>query len=59
MFAPARSPPEIVTRLNAEVRRIIDEPDVKARLGGLGFEAFSSTPDELGDFVKVQLIKWT
>jgi len=59
MFAPANTPPEIVTRLNAELRKIIDNPDVKAKIANLGFEAFSSTPEELGDFVKVQLAKWT
>jgi tripartite-type tricarboxylate transporter receptor subunit TctC len=59
MFAPANTPPEIVTRLNAELRKIIDDPDLRGRLGALGFEAFSSTPEELGEFVKVQLVKWT
>ena len=59
MFAPANTPPEIVTRLNAELRKIIDDSDVRGRLGALGFEAFSSTPEELGEFVKVQLVKWT
>ena len=58
-FAPAHTPPEIVTRLNTELRKIVDNPDIKARIGTLGFEAFSSTPAELGSFVKVQLDKWT
>jgi len=59
MFAPANTPREIVARLNAELRKIIDDPEVRGRLGAVGFEAFSSTPDELGEFVKVQLVKWT
>jgi tripartite-type tricarboxylate transporter receptor subunit TctC len=59
LFAPANTPREIVTQLNAEMRRIVDDPEMKARLGTLGFEAFSSTPEELGDFVKAQLVKWT
>ena len=58
-FAPAHTPPEIVTRLNTELRKIVDNPDIRARIGTLGFEAFSSTPAELGSFVKVQLDKWT
>jgi tripartite-type tricarboxylate transporter receptor subunit TctC len=58
LFAPANTPPEIVALINTEVRRIIDDPEVKARIAAIGFEAFSSTPDELGDFVKVQLGKW-
>ena len=59
LFAPANTPPEIVARLNAETRKIIDNPEIKARIADLGFEAFSSTPEELGEFVKVQLAKWT
>jgi tripartite-type tricarboxylate transporter receptor subunit TctC len=58
IVAPARTPPAIVARLNAELRKVIDNPDVKKRLGNVGFEAFSSSPEELGDFVKVQLGKW-
>jgi len=59
MFAPANTPPEIVTRLSTELRRIIDNPETKAKIAAMGFEAFSSSPEELGEFVKVQLAKWT
>jgi tripartite-type tricarboxylate transporter receptor subunit TctC len=58
VFAPANTPAEIVTRLNTEVRQIIDNPEVKARIGAIGFEAFSSKPEELGEFVKAQLVHW-
>ncbi|MFL6796462.1 MAG: Bug family tripartite tricarboxylate transporter substrate binding protein [Xanthobacteraceae bacterium] len=59
LFAPANTPPDIVGRLNVELRRIIDNPETKATIAALGFEAFSSSPEELGEFVKVQLVKWT
>ena len=59
MFAPANTPGEIITRLNTELRKIIDSPDTKSRMAALGFEAFSSTPQELDEFVKLQLVKWT
>jgi tripartite-type tricarboxylate transporter receptor subunit TctC len=59
LFAPANTPPDVLTRLNTELRTIIDGKDVRSRLAGVGFEAFSSTPEELGEFVKVQLVKWT
>ncbi|HUI97001.1 MAG TPA: tripartite tricarboxylate transporter substrate binding protein [Xanthobacteraceae bacterium] len=58
MVAPAGTPPEAVARLNAELRKIIDDPAIKAKLKTVGFEAFSSTPDELGGLIKVQLDKW-
>jgi tripartite-type tricarboxylate transporter receptor subunit TctC len=59
MFAPAGTPPAIVTRLNGELRKIIDNPEIKGKIAAMGFEAFSSSPEELGTFVKVQLDKWT
>jgi tripartite-type tricarboxylate transporter receptor subunit TctC len=59
VFAPAKTPPEIIARLNTSLRKIIDDPEVKAKLSAVGFEAFSSSPQELDDFVKVQLGKWS
>jgi putative tricarboxylic transport membrane protein len=58
IFAPAGTPKEIVTRLNTELRPIIDSTEVTSRLGTAGFEAFSSSPEELGEFAKAQLAKW-
>jgi putative tricarboxylic transport membrane protein len=49
LFAPA----------NSEARKVIDDPQVNAQIANIGFEAFSSTPDELGDFVRSQLVKWS
>jgi len=58
IVGPAHMPTEIVTRLNTELRKIIDDPEVKGSLGRVGFEAFSSTPKEFADTIKVQLGKW-
>jgi tripartite-type tricarboxylate transporter receptor subunit TctC len=58
IFAPAKTPSDIVTRLNTELRRIIDSPEVQTKLRNVGFEAFSSSPQELDTFVKFQLEKW-
>jgi tripartite-type tricarboxylate transporter receptor subunit TctC len=58
IVAPAHTPPAIVSQLNTELRKIIDDPDIKGKLGNVGFEAFSSSSGELADFIKVQLGKW-
>ena len=58
IFVPADTPAKIVTLLNTELRKAIDSAEVKSKLGTAGFEAFSSSPQELGDFVQVQLGKW-
>jgi tripartite-type tricarboxylate transporter receptor subunit TctC len=57
-FGPANLPKEIVTRLNAEIRKIVEKPEIKAQLATLGMDAFSGTPEELGAFVKDQLVLW-
>jgi tripartite-type tricarboxylate transporter receptor subunit TctC len=57
-MAPAKTPPAVVARLNGALRKVIDKPDVQAKFRNVGFEGFSSTPEELGDYVKVQLGAW-
>ena len=58
IFAPAGTPKPIVSRLNKELREIVADPVVYARLRSFGFDAFTSTPEELGEFVKGELVKW-
>jgi len=58
LVAPAGTPPEIVKKLNATLRPIVDSPDVQKKFKNVGFEGFSSTPGELGDFIKAQLVEW-
>ena len=42
----------------APVRKIIDSPETQAQFKNIGFEGFSSTPEELGDFIKAHLALW-
>jgi tripartite-type tricarboxylate transporter receptor subunit TctC len=58
LVAPAGTPPAVVAKLNAALRPIIDGPDVQAKFKNVGFQGFSSTPGEFGDYIKVQLGKW-
>ena len=58
-WAPAGSPREVVTRLNAELNRIMREPDVRARAEEQGVDlAKSQAPDEFGRYVQAELVKW-
>jgi tripartite-type tricarboxylate transporter receptor subunit TctC len=57
-LGPANMPKEIVTRLNAEIRKIIERPDIKNQLAERGMEAFSGTPEEFDAFLKEQLVLW-
>ena len=57
-LGPANLPKDIVTRLNAEIRKIIERPDIKNQLAERGMEAFSGTPEEFDAFLKEQLVLW-
>ena len=58
LFAPSATPPEAVAKLGAETQRILNLPDVRDRLLGLGAQPAGSTPDELAAFVKSEMAKW-
>jgi tripartite-type tricarboxylate transporter receptor subunit TctC len=58
IFAPANTPKPIVDRLNRDLRAIITDPQIRERLAAIGFDAFSSTPEELDAFVREDFAKW-
>ena len=58
LVAPVGTPAPVVNKLNTALREIIDNPEVQARFKNVGFEGFSSTPEELGAFMRVQLGVW-
>jgi tripartite-type tricarboxylate transporter receptor subunit TctC len=51
MLAPAKTPRDIVAKLNAEVNRALQTPEMKERLGKLGTEPMAMTPEEFDRFV--------
>lgn len=55
MFAPAKTPRAIVSRLNSEVTAALKRPEIQERLLAIGMEAAPSTPAELDRFVAEQL----
>lgn len=59
LFAPAKTPPEIVQALNQALQSVLALPDVKSRFLDLGIEARASTPDELKARLKGDIDKWS
>ncbi len=57
-LGPANLPKPIVTRLNAEIRKVIERPDIRDALASRGMEAFSGTPESFDAFLKEQLVVW-
>ncbi len=58
ILAPAGTPKDIIVRLNGEVRKILQMPDVLERLKAQGAEPIGSTPEEFRNYIKSELIKW-
>jgi tripartite-type tricarboxylate transporter receptor subunit TctC len=58
VLAPAGTPREIVGRLNTEIVRILNLPDVKERLSALGAEPVGSTPAQFASFIQADMAKW-
>jgi len=58
LLAPAGTPKEIVTKINAEVVRILGPAELKDRFVGMGAELLSSTPEEFGAYIRSETAKW-
>ncbi len=58
LFAPARTPPEIVQRLETEVRKIVVQPDYLARIRELGYEPGGSTHTQFTTQVRNEHARW-
>ncbi len=58
LFGPAKLPRDMIDRLNKEVVRIVQHADFKARMNQMGSDTVGSTPEELGKFIEVELVKW-
>lgn len=56
--APAGVPRKIVDRLNAEIVRAVNVPDVRERIASLGGEVRHSTPEEFGKFIRDEVNRW-
>jgi tripartite-type tricarboxylate transporter receptor subunit TctC len=59
IFAPGKTPSDIVQKLNAGVVKALAEPAIVAKLANTAYTAASSSPDELGKFLKADTAKWS
>ena len=54
LLAPAGTPREVTDRLSAEVRKVLQAPEVIERMVGLGMDASGNTPEEFAEFIRQQ-----
>jgi len=59
IFAPARTPADIVSRLNGAIGKALADPEVRKRFGAQGLETVTMTPQELRKYTERELDRWT
>ena len=58
LSSPAGLPREVVQRLNSEINRIVQLPDVREKLAALGADPMNGTPDQPAAFLRSEIAKW-
>jgi tripartite-type tricarboxylate transporter receptor subunit TctC len=58
IFVPAKTPTEIVAKLNGEIVKILNSGDVKEKLAQIGVDPAPTTPEALAAFAKAETEKW-
>jgi tripartite-type tricarboxylate transporter receptor subunit TctC len=58
-FAPAKTPPAVIARLQKEIARVVHTPEVKERFDAMGLTPEGGTPQELARVVARDIEKWT
>jgi tripartite-type tricarboxylate transporter receptor subunit TctC len=59
VFAPAGTPKPIIQKLNAELVKILNQPDTREKLNGHGLIAGGTSPEELGVLLRTEVASWT
>jgi tripartite-type tricarboxylate transporter receptor subunit TctC len=58
VLAPAGTPKDIVAKLNAEMNKALESPDVRQKMLGSGIEPAGGTPQQFADFLQSEMVKW-
>ena len=56
--APAKTPREVVAKLNDAMVRTMKSPEVRERMAQIGFDVVAGTPEEFGQFMKAEVDRW-
>lgn len=58
LLAPTGTPPAVIDKLNASIRKVMDSPAVSERFRGLGTEPGASSPEEFSKRIRDELAQW-
>lgn len=59
VLAPAGTPRPLIQTLHAAVVKVVQMPDVKENFAKQGLEVVGSTPENFGNFIRTEIVKWT
>jgi tripartite-type tricarboxylate transporter receptor subunit TctC len=59
LFAPARTPPDIIRKISADTNTAFADPAIREKLAKSGYVAGGSSPEELGKLLKAEIAKWS
>jgi tripartite-type tricarboxylate transporter receptor subunit TctC len=58
VLAPAKTPPAIINKLNAELNEVLKDNEVREKLLSNGLEIVGGTPKEFGDYIRSEIVKY-
>lgn len=58
IFAPAKTPKDVIVKLNQALNKVLDDKETIKRIEGHGADVETSSPEQLGDMVRKDLVKW-
>lgn len=58
LVAPAGTPKDVIATLNLEVTKLLQDPETRDKLAAQGFEVRTSSPEQLGNYIKSEITKW-
>jgi tripartite-type tricarboxylate transporter receptor subunit TctC len=58
VLAPAKTPPDVIHRLNAAIVAVMNEPEMRAKLAQSGVTPSPSSPGEFGQYLKDEFTRW-
>ena len=58
LYAPAGTPPEIVTKLHAELAKALEKAEMRKQLSAQGAEPIGNSPQEFAAFIRAEIDKW-
>jgi len=58
VVAPAATPPAVVKKMHEEISKILATPEIRDTLSKAGAEPVASTPEQFGEFIRIEIVKW-